>query len=149
MVALAISCVSSVILIIMIERMKLYFYQSAEQKYEKTSCDEGKVLQTSNLSKTYNGNIQAVKGISFDIADNREIVGLLGANGAGKSSTFNMVTMQIKRTKGDIFVFGQDIQNITHLDGVNITAQSDILWPYLSIEEHFRVISLVKGKPNF
>jgi ABC-type multidrug transport system ATPase subunit len=55
--------------------------------------DDSKFLQTKNLTKTYSGNVQAVKGISFDLNSNREILGLLGSNGAGKSSTFNMVTM--------------------------------------------------------
>lgn len=32
---------------------------------------------------------------------------------------------------------------------MNITAQSDILWPYLSIKEHFKVISLITGSKNF
>jgi ABC-type multidrug transport system ATPase subunit len=45
------------------------------------------------LKKKYPGNVQAVKGISFDLNSNKEILGLLGANGAGKSSTFNMLTM--------------------------------------------------------
>jgi ABC-type multidrug transport system ATPase subunit len=101
------------------------------------------------LTKTYSGNVKAVQGISFDVGSNREVLGLLGANGAGKSSTFNMVTMQIKRTSGDIAVFGQDISEVQSLSDVNITAQQDILWPYLSIKEHFKVISMIQGKPEF
>lgn len=75
-------------------------------------------------------------------------MGLLGANGAGKSSTFNMVTMQIKRTSGDIMLFNKDISQIERLTDVSITAQTDILWPFLSIKEHFHVIGLITAKPN-
>jgi ABC-2 type transport system ATP-binding protein len=106
-------------------------------------------LRAKNLSKTYSGDVKAVQSIDLDIGSNREILGLLGANGAGKSSTFNMATMQLKRTSGDISIFGKDISSIERLREVNITAQQDILWPYLSIKEHFRVISLLTGMPNF
>lgn len=97
--ALAVSCVVSFVLILLIERFKLLFYQSSEKSYTPSddivSNDRSKFLQTKNLKKTYGGKIEAVKDISFDISSNKEIMGLLGANGAGKSSTFNMVTMQI------------------------------------------------------
>jgi ABC-type glutathione transport system ATPase component len=97
LVALAFSCVVSLVLILTIERVKLLFYQSSEQKYEESSDisvnDRSKLLQTRNLTKTYSGKTKAVQSISFDLSSNQEILGLLGANGAGKSSTFNMVTM--------------------------------------------------------
>jgi ABC-type uncharacterized transport system ATPase subunit len=92
---MAISCIFSIILLILIERVKLLFYQSSEKSYtiSKLQNDSSKILQTINLKKTYSGNIEAVKGISININRKKEILGLLGANGAGKSSTFNMVTM--------------------------------------------------------
>lgn len=104
---MAISCLVSILLIIVIERVKLLFYQASEKRYTKAAemNDRTKHLQTRNLTKTYAGNVKAVQGISFDLGANSEILGLLGANGAGKSSTFNMVTMQIKRTSGDISIF--------------------------------------------
>lgn len=151
LIAMAISCLISTGLLIFVERIKLLFYQAAENPYEAARnfdpTDKSKYLQTRNLTKTYSGNIKAVKGISFDLTSNREILGLLGANGAGKSSTFNMVTMQIKRTAGDVFIFNKDIHDIQHLADVNITAQADILWPYLSIKEHCRIIAMISGQP--
>lgn len=96
---MALSCIASIFFIIVIERMKLYYYQSSEKSYEPAHdidpSGSTKCLQTRNLTKTYSGKVQAVKGISFDMRNRREVLGLLGANGAGKSSTFNMVTMQI------------------------------------------------------
>jgi ABC-type multidrug transport system fused ATPase/permease subunit len=137
LVALALSCVVSIVLIFVVERFKLLFYQSAESKYQESNDidlnDKSKYLQTRNLTKTYSGNVKAVQGISFNLNSNREVLGLLGANGAGKSSTFNMVTMQIKRTSGDIALFNQNISTIDRLQDISITAQQDILWPYLSI----------------
>lgn len=57
--------------------------------------------------------------------------------------------MQIQRTSGDISVFGQDIQEIRHFQGINITAQDDILWPFLTIEEHFCVLAHLSRKPKY
>ena len=57
--------------------------------------------------------------------------------------------MQIKRTSGDLYLFGEDIRQVESLQDVSITAQSDILWPYLSIKEHFRVIAMLTGRPIF
>lgn len=62
-------------------------------------------MKTNRLKKVYQGGIKAVKSLSFNLKSQGEILGLLGANGAGKSSTFNMVTMQIQRTSGDISIF--------------------------------------------
>lgn len=97
LIAMALSCIFSLALILIIERMNLLYYQSSEKSYTSSEDivpnDRTKFLQTRNLKKTYPGKIEAVKNISFDLNSNQEILGLLGANGAGKSSTFNMVTM--------------------------------------------------------
>ncbi len=50
-----------------------------------------------NLKKNY-GNFMAVKGISFGMKSS-ECFGLLGVNGAGKTSTFKMITYLIKNSK--------------------------------------------------
>jgi len=54
------------------------------------------------------GEQQAVKHISFEI-DKGEIVGFLGRNGAGKSTTMKMITGSLPLTKGQIFVNGLDV----------------------------------------
>mmetsp|Transcript_10517 Transcript_10517/g.17627 ORF Transcript_10517/g.17627 Transcript_10517/m.17627 type:complete len:443 (+) Transcript_10517:941-2269(+) len=154
LVALFLSALISLLAVLLVEKAKLYFYQSAESKYEKLEAlpqeDADKLLVASRLSKTYAaGKKQAVKAVSFSLARHGEILGLLGANGAGKSSTFNMATMQLKRTSGDIFLFGLNISEVDSLRGVNITNQADVLWPLLSVEEHFRVMALVSGRPDY
>ncbi len=58
--------------------------------------------------ETWYGAIQAIKGISLGVAKG-EIVALLGANGAGKSTTIKTITGLLKATKGRIEFMGKDI----------------------------------------
>jgi branched-chain amino acid transport system ATP-binding protein len=67
------------------------------------------LLSVDNLTIAY-GNIQAVKGISFDVYEG-EIVTLIGANGAGKSSTLRGISGLVPY-KGSITYQGQDLQRI-------------------------------------
>src|SRR5213083_1004102 len=62
-------------------------------------------VEVEGLTKTYPGGIEAVKGISFDVAPG-EVFGLLGPNGAGKSTTVGMLTTTIAPTSGTARVAG-------------------------------------------
>ena len=68
------------------------------------------MLSVSNLAVSY-GAIKAVKGISFDI-DEGEIVTLIGANGAGKSTTLNTIAGLIKPDSGSIKFKGEELVGI-------------------------------------
>jgi ABC-2 type transport system ATP-binding protein len=63
------------------------------------------VIGVHNFEKFY-GDFQAVKGISFNIQKG-EIFGLIGPDGAGKTSTFHVLGGVMEATKGDITVLGQ------------------------------------------
>ncbi len=65
------------------------------------------MIEVKNVSKKY-GKFYAVRDISFTIKDG-EIVGFLGRNGAGKSTTMNMITGFIEPTEGSIIVNGYDV----------------------------------------
>jgi len=65
------------------------------------------LIQAVNLIKRY-GEKEALKGISFSIGPG-EVVGLLGLNGAGKSTTMNILTGYISSTSGSVSVDGHDI----------------------------------------
>lgn len=68
------------------------------------------MLSVSDLAVSY-GAIKAVKGISFDI-DEGEIVTLIGANGAGKSTTLNTIAGLIKPDSGSIKFSGEELVGI-------------------------------------
>ena len=65
------------------------------------------MIEVKNVTKKY-GDFVAVDNISFTINDG-DIIGLLGSNGAGKSTTMNMITGFIEQTEGTIIVNGYNI----------------------------------------
>lgn len=76
------------------------------------------LLNTHELSKSF-GSVVAADRITVSIEE-KEVIGVIGANGAGKTTFVNMVTGYLKPTSGRIFFQGQDItplspREITHL----------------------------------
>lgn len=64
------------------------------------------------VSQVYNGKVplQAVNKVSFTVEE-KECFGLLGLNGAGKTSIFNMLTGEQPITSGDVFVKGYNVKS--------------------------------------
>jgi len=82
------------------------------------------ILSVKNLQVNY-GGIEAVKGISFDVPKG-EIVTLIGANGAGKSTTLKAIAGLVKPRSGSIEMEGA---NITGKDSSDIVARGITLVP--------------------
>ncbi len=82
------------------------------------------LLSVQDLHVFY-GNIHAIKGISFDVSEG-EIVTLIGANGAGKSTTLNTVCGLLHPRGGNITFNGEDI---TRLKASSMTARGMVLCP--------------------
>jgi ABC-2 type transport system ATP-binding protein len=68
----------------------------------------GPAIEVEDLAKTYPGDVQAVRGISFDVSQG-EVFGLLGPNGAGKSTTVGMLTTTIAPSGGNARLVGYDV----------------------------------------
>lgn len=65
------------------------------------------MIKIENLTKDYD-DVKAVKSISFELGD-AQIVGFLGANGAGKSTTLKMITGYLAPTSGNVYVDDKNI----------------------------------------
>ena len=65
-------------------------------------------LKTTNLSKTYGNQIQALKGVDLKVADG-DFFALLGPNGAGKSTVIGILTSLVLKTAGEVEIFGVNI----------------------------------------
>lgn len=66
------------------------------------------MIQVENLVKTFKGNVEAVKGVSF-VVEEGEFFAFLGPNGAGKSMTIQMITTLLKPTSGKAEIAGFDV----------------------------------------
>ncbi len=89
--------------------------------------------------ETWYGAIQATKGISLDVSQG-EIVALLGANGAGKSTTINTITGLLKATKGRIEFMGKDITGMEAEDiagiGIACVPEGRHIFPGLTVMDN-------------
>ncbi|MFW5889626.1 MAG: sugar ABC transporter ATP-binding protein [Bacillota bacterium] len=98
----------------------------------------GVIITAKNLKKEYPG-VVAVSNFSFDICEG-EIVGLVGENGAGKSTTINMLSGVVEPTKGQIFFEGKEVKFNNPLEaselGIGIVFQELSLVGSLSIAEN-------------
>ena len=91
-------------------------------------------IQVKNLTKQFKNNI-AVNKISFNIKKN-QTMGLLGANGCGKTTSIGMMLGLIKPTKGEILI---DNQNINESNRVNILSRMNFASPYVELPKKLTV----------
>ncbi|MCL2917391.1 ABC transporter ATP-binding protein [Shewanella litorisediminis] len=73
-----------------------------------TEAATGVALKIEGLKKTYKGGVEAVKGISLEVARG-DFFALLGPNGAGKSTTIGIISSLVQKSGGKVEVFGHDI----------------------------------------
>jgi ABC-type multidrug transport system ATPase subunit len=103
-------------------------------------------LVIQGLRKVYDSGKVAVRGLWMAVGRN-ECFGLLGENGAGKSTTLSMLTGMFKPTEGTALVGGYDIT--TEIDQVHLSMglcpQFDILWSDLTVREHLLFYARLKG----
>ena len=123
--------------------------------YEKVSQfsaqkdQEGKTLVIDDLRKQFPNGVKAVDGINLKLfAD--QIFCLLGHNGAGKTTTISMLTGMLESTQGDVKLFGQDLfTNLDHARAdMGVCPQHDVLFNFLTVEEHLKVFYEFKGGPG-
>ena len=90
-------------------------------------------LKLIGLAKKYNSK-EAVRDISFEVNKN-EIIGILGPNGCGKTTTIGMILGLLKPTKGKVVINGIDIEN----QRVNILDQLNFISPYIELPKKLSV----------
>jgi branched-chain amino acid transport system ATP-binding protein len=96
------------------------------------------MLELNNV-KTYYGNIQALKDVSIKISEG-EIITLIGANGAGKSTTLMSISGIVPPRSGEVLFMGQPIQDlppnaIVSL-GISQVPEGRRIFPFLSVAEN-------------
>ena len=90
-------------------------------------------VEVINLSKSY-GKKDAVKNINFKIKEN-EIIGLLGPNGCGKTTTIGMLLGLLKPSNGQIIINGMKIEK----NRINILQKINFISPYIELPKKLTV----------
>ena len=102
-------------------------------------------IQVSELSKSL-GAVKAVERISFNIAPG-ELVGFLGNNGAGKSTTMRVLTTFMPASSGTASVAGYDVMYQSHdvRARLGYLPESVPLYPVMRVEEYLAYRAMLKG----
>jgi len=106
-------------------------------------------VKVQRLKKTYAASpapVHAVVDVSFEMA-NGEVTGLLGQNGAGKTTAINVLCGLVRPTSGEATVHGldatQQIDKVRAISGV--CPQHDLLFDELSVSQHIDLYAGIKG----
>ena len=107
------------------------------------------LLEVKDL-QVYYGVIQALKGINFEVNEG-EIVTLIGANGAGKTTVFNMLTGVYRPTTGKFYLDGEDLtgksQEVINHKGIARTFQNIRLFNNMTVIRN--VLVGLHNQPEF
>merc|ERR1711871_1278666 len=107
---------------------------------------DNSVILVEGLKKMYRGGKFAVRGVSLGIP-NCECFGLLGINGAGKSSTLSMLSGEFAPSGGHAWLAGMDIFTDIHQcrRKIGYCPQFDALFELLTAREHLQLYARIKG----
>ena len=130
--------------------MNIISVKNLSKTFKKPIRDEGlKGMIKSLFSRKYD-EVKAVDNISFDIEEG-EIVGYIGANGAGKSTTIKMMCGILYPTCGEVLVngmgFDKDRQKINKNMGV-VFGQKTQLWWDIPLIETFKILKSIYEVPD-
>lgn len=94
------------------------------------------ILVVENLVKLY-GDVKAVDNISFSVRKGG-LFAFLGLNGAGKSTTINVITSILRKTSGKVYIDGMDLDKYSNKikSEIGIVFQNSVLDPILSAKEN-------------
>jgi branched-chain amino acid transport system ATP-binding protein len=99
------------------------------------------LLELAGVESAY-GKLKALHGVSFSVA-RAEIVALLGANGAGKSTTLRVISGLMKASAGDVKFDGKPISNMRPdlilKMGIAHCPEERHVWPEMTVEENLRL----------
>ena len=108
------------------------------------------ILKVDDIN-VYYGSIHAIKGISFEVKQG-EIVTLIGANGAGKSTTLNTVSGLLHSKTGHISFMGEDLSKTpchkVVSKGLALVPEGRRVFLQMTVQENLEMGAYIRGKVN-
>lgn len=113
---------------------------------DDTTDARRRLLSVNNLAHIYPDGTNAVKDMTFHVREG-EVLSFLGANGAGKSTTMNMLCGTLEATIGDALVNGYSItaQKVYARRNLGIAMQKDVIWDDINVEDHLMLFGRLRG----
>lgn len=107
-----------------------------------------KTLSAVGLVKKYKQST-IVNGVNISVSNN-EVVGLLGANGAGKTTSFNMIIGLVRQTEGAVLLQGEDISHLPMYErarrGIGYLPQEHSVFRKLTTEQNILAVLEATGR---
>ncbi|MFO1085600.1 MAG: ABC transporter ATP-binding protein [Reyranellaceae bacterium] len=108
------------------------------------------ILKVTNI-ETYYGPIMAIRGVSFEVPKG-DIVTILGANGAGKTTVLKTVSGVMDAQKGSVQFEGHDVRGVDPDKvmrlGVSHVPEGREVFPFLSVRENLRMGAFTRKDPD-
>ena len=103
------------------------------------------IIKIDNLTKTY-GSLKAVDDLSFEIRKG-ELFAFLGVNGAGKSTTINIICGQLKKDEGTVIIDELNLDdNLAKIkEKIGVVFQASILDPQLTVKDNLEIKASLYG----
>ena len=103
------------------------------------------IIKIDNLTKTY-GSLKAVDNLSFEIRKG-ELFAFLGVNGAGKSTTINIICGQLKKDEGTVIIDDLNLDdNLAKIKKkIGVVFQASILDPQLTVKDNLEIKASLYG----
>jgi branched-chain amino acid transport system ATP-binding protein len=109
------------------------------------------MLRVEDLSVSY-GSVQALDGVTLEVAERGVLHGIIGPNGAGKSTLMDAITGRRRPTRGRVFVDGQDItqRSVTwrRRAGMSRSFQRTSIFPGISVREQLELVASQLNEPD-
>ena len=106
-------------------------------------------LKVEHLSKHF-GGVMALQDVSFSVGVGEKLA-IIGPNGAGKTTLFNVLNGQLKPNTGRVYLFGNDVTNVTAHRRVHLkqsrSYQVTALFPTLSVMDNI-LLAIQGTKPS-
>jgi ABC-type multidrug transport system, ATPase component len=109
---------------------------------------QNSIVSVRNLSHRY--SVQwAVRNVSFEIRE-KGVTGLLGSNGAGKSTTMNIICGVLNQTEGEVTINGFDLRKnpVEAKRNIGFLPQQPPLYPDLTVGEYLRKVASLRLVPR-